>query len=50
MTIGLVFAIAYGQNATNTTALKINCDRLMYSDDWDLGYLRDVARQCSNGG
>jgi len=45
--------VAYGSSnstSTNSTALKITCDRLMYSDDWELGYLREVARLCSNGG
>ena len=32
------------------TQLDINCDTIMYSDNWTLGYLREVARFCSNGG
>jgi len=48
MVFAFWFAIAYGSNATNST--KINCDRMMYSDNWTLGYLREIAKLCSNGG
>jgi len=49
MVFAFWFAIAYGQpNATNST--DILCDKIMYSDNWTLGYLREIAKLCSNGG
>jgi len=45
----MIWGIAYDQNMTNST-LKIQCDQMMYSDNWTLGYLRNVSAYCSNGG
>jgi len=44
------FAITYSypENATNST--DILCDKIMYSDQWTLGYLREIVKLCSNGG
>ena len=50
VTIAVFVPYGSSANSTNSTALKVTCDRLMYSDDWELGYLREVARLCSNGG
>jgi len=43
----IILLTAFG-NSTNST--KINCDKMVYSDDWDLKYLRKVTAYCSNGG
>jgi len=39
----LTFVSVYGAGD------KLLCDRIMYSDNWTLGYLRNVSSICSNG-
>ena len=54
MVFAFWFAIAYSYSPnatnTNTNSTDILCDRIMYSDNWTLGYLREIAKLCSNGG
>ena len=39
-----------GTDGSDMTQLNIDCDTMMYSDNWTLGYLRNVSACCSNGG
>lgn len=48
LTLSLLFLFLM-LNLTNATQLDINCDSIMYSDNWTLGYLRNVSAYCSNG-
>jgi len=61
MAIGILFAVAYGsedkgelgdlRTHTNLTItydnMTLDCVRLFYSDDWDKGYIIDLAKFCS---
>ena len=45
MAIGILFAVAYGQNATNST------NEMLFGDRWDCGYINttitlDDIRSC----
>jgi len=42
------FAVAYPYSPPNANATL--CSSMMYSDNWTLGYLREIAKLCSNGG
>jgi hypothetical protein len=44
---GVILGIAFGFTAEEK--LNIDCDRMMYSDNWTLGYLRNISAYCSGG-
>jgi hypothetical protein len=47
MSIGILFAVAYGSNSTSTSNMTLDCIRMFYSDSWDKGYVTDLAKYCS---
>lgn len=44
----MYFGIVHGFNITNITEMRDACMLMKYSDEWTLGYLRELAGYCSN--
>ena len=50
MSIGILFVIAYGSSGggNSNNNMTLDCIRMFYSDEWNKGYVEDLAEYCNN--